>query len=212
MWATYFQMYQGHRTFRVWGTLGLDCQILKLLFIHIYTWGSCDQGKHRKTIKPKQRWRPVCVCLRNPPGVITSVIGPRGREHTGTWAHNLRVWRRTRYIPTVLQSPCLRRILPFYSLWAGCPGLGFPLGCGCARRRARPNALSALLKGPNRPPPSNLPGMFCNPDEGPSVALAGLFFLLLFRRHGVIYITLLIYPSIHLSIYRSIYLSICLSN
>ena len=78
-----------------------------------------------------------------------------------------------------------------------------------ARGGARPNA---LLKGPNRPPPSNLPGMFCNPDESPSVALAGLFFLLLFRRHGGIYITLLMYPSIYLSIYLSIYRSVYLTN
>ena len=28
------------------------------------------------------------------------------------------------------QGPCLLRILPSYSLWAGCQGLGFGLGCG----------------------------------------------------------------------------------
>ena len=206
MWATYFQMYQGHRTFRVWGTLGLDCQILKLLFIHIYTWGSCGQGKHRKTIKPKQRWRPVCVCLRNPPGVITSVIGPRGREHTGTWAHNLRVWRRTRYIPTVLQSPCLRRILPFYSLWAGCPGLGFRLGCGCARRRAT-QCTQRAPEGPKQATTLQPSRHVLQPGRGPiSGSCRPVLSSSLPQAWGYLYNTT--YLSIHPFIYLSIYLSI----
>ena len=33
-------------------------------------------------------------------------------------------------LTTEPQGPCLLRILPSYSLWAGCQGLGFGLGCG----------------------------------------------------------------------------------
>ena len=69
------------------------------------------------------------------------------------------------------------------------PGAGVWPGFGLRAEGARPNVFRALLKGPNGPPPSNLPGMFCNPYEG----LEGLFFLFLFRRHGNIYMTTYIY-------------------
>jgi hypothetical protein len=48
----------------------------------------------------------------------------------------------------------------------------------------------------SKQPTTHLPGMW-NSYQGPSVALQGLFFLFLFRRHGRSYITLLIYIYIY---------------
>ena len=59
-------------------------------------------------------------------------------------------------LATVPQSPCLGRILPSYSLWDGCAGLGFGLDCGCelCARGARPvcSARSWRVQAGHHPP------------------------------------------------------------
>ena len=144
---------------------------------------SCGQGKHRKTIKPKQRWRVnsvtimlsglcVCVRLRNLPDVLAIVIDPRAfelRPGCELRSFDSECWHASH----CATEPLPRENFTFlFSLgWLRGARVWPGLWLWVVRKGRATSVFSAFLKGPSRPPPSNLPGMFCNPYEGPSVAL-----------------------------------------
>ena len=73
-------------------------------------------------------------------------------------------------LATVPQSPCLRRILPSYSLWDGCPGLGFGLGCGCAQG-ARDQCVQRVPEGSKQATTLQPSRHVLQPVRGPISAL-----------------------------------------